>query len=117
MEARATDTAALDRRASRTGLGPALIEYVRSAALRGRKAGEPMVDAMVEETVADRIARLEQELEVARKAYRTDMAAARRMRRKDRRRSWEMAFGAAVLLVQSAHRLQVARREANVPAA
>lgn len=29
MEARATDTAALDRRAARTGFGPAPIEYVR----------------------------------------------------------------------------------------
>jgi hypothetical protein len=76
-------------------------------------------DIMKDETLASRITRLEVELEVARKAYRTDMAKARRLRRKDPRLAWAMGFGAAILLVQSAHRLKAAQREreAQTPAA
>jgi len=72
---------------------------------------------MVDDTPEGRIERLEVELRVAQKAYATDMAKARKLRRKDPATAWKMAFGASVLLVQSAHRLNAARRAASGEAA
>jgi hypothetical protein len=72
---------------------------------------------MVDDTPEGRIERLEVELRVAQKAYATDMAKARKLRRKDPATAWKMAFGASVLLVQSAHRLNAAKREASGAAA